>query len=74
MGIESNPRNRRLDSRGAGLRQPSNSWIEFDGISRHKKLLDSNANFEEFVHRNTNDPDWCEQSGPVLEHAAVACH
>jgi hypothetical protein len=48
MGIESNPRNRRLDSRGAGLRQPSNSWIEYDGISRHKKLLDSNANFEEF--------------------------
>lgn len=26
----------------------SNKWIEYDGISRHKKLLDSNANFEEF--------------------------
>ena len=52
----------------------SNVWVEYDGISNHKKLLDSNANFEEFVHRNTNDPDWCEQSGPVLEHAAVACH
>jgi hypothetical protein len=26
----------------------STSWIEYDGISRHKKLLDSNANFEEF--------------------------
>lgn len=29
----------------------SDKWIEYDGISRHKKLLDSNANFEEFeVH------------------------
>jgi hypothetical protein len=26
----------------------SNIWIEYDGISNHKKLLDSNANFEEF--------------------------
>ncbi len=26
----------------------SSTWIEYDGISRHKKLLDSNANFEEF--------------------------
>jgi len=26
----------------------SNHWIEYDGISRHKKLLDSNSNFEEF--------------------------
>src|SRR6266536_5838595 len=26
----------------------SNSWIEYGGISNHKKLLDSNANFEEF--------------------------
>jgi len=26
----------------------STTWIEYDGISRHKKLLDSNANFEEF--------------------------
>ena len=26
----------------------SNTWIEYDGISRHKKILDSNANFEEF--------------------------
>ena len=26
----------------------SNSWIEYSGISNHKKLLDSNANFEEF--------------------------
>jgi len=23
-------------------------WVEYDGISNHKKLLDSNANFEEF--------------------------
>jgi hypothetical protein len=27
-------------------------WIEYDGISRHKKLLDSNANFEEFAVEN----------------------
>jgi hypothetical protein len=26
----------------------SNTWVEYDGISKHKKLLDSNANFEEF--------------------------
>ena len=26
----------------------SNIWVEYDGISNHKKLLDSNANFEEF--------------------------
>ena len=30
----------------------SNKWIEYEGISRHKKLLDSNANFEEFDVRN----------------------
>ena len=24
----------------------SNVWVEYDGISNHKKLLDSNANFE----------------------------
>src|ERR1700678_3740344 len=26
----------------------SNVWVVYDGISNHKKLLDSNANFEEF--------------------------
>jgi hypothetical protein len=26
----------------------SNDWFEYEGISNHKKLLDSNANFEEF--------------------------
>ncbi len=26
----------------------SNVWEEYDGISNHKKLLDTNANFEEF--------------------------
>ena len=26
----------------------STTWLEYDGISNHKKLLDSNANFEEF--------------------------
>src|SRR5438552_17541181 len=35
---------RRLPDRLVG----SNTWLEYDGISRHKKLLDSNANFEEF--------------------------
>jgi hypothetical protein len=35
---------RRLPDRLVG----STKWVEYDGISRHKKLLDSNANFEEF--------------------------
>jgi hypothetical protein len=35
---------RRLPDRLVG----SNVWIEYNGISNHKKLLDSNANFEEF--------------------------
>jgi hypothetical protein len=35
---------RRLPDRLNG----STTWIEYDGISRHKKILDSNANFEEF--------------------------
>ncbi len=35
---------RRLPDRLTG----STTWIEYDGISRHKKILDSNANFEEF--------------------------
>jgi len=35
---------RRLPDRLVG----SNKWIEYDGLSNHKKLLDSNANFEEF--------------------------
>jgi hypothetical protein len=26
----------------------SNVWVEYDGISNHHKLLDSNSNFEEF--------------------------
>src|SRR6266702_6420369 len=30
----------------------STHWIEYDGISNHKKLLDSNANFEEFAVEN----------------------
>src|SRR5579864_9356528 len=28
--------------------QGSNVWVEYNGISNHKKLLDSNANFEQF--------------------------
>jgi hypothetical protein len=35
---------RRLPERLKG----SNVWVEYDGISNHKKLLNSNANFEEF--------------------------
>jgi hypothetical protein len=35
---------RRLPDRLVG----SNTWVEYDGISNHKKLLDSDANFEEF--------------------------
>src|SRR4029077_9073643 len=35
---------RRLPERLKG----SNVWVQYDGISNHKKLLDSNANFEEF--------------------------
>jgi len=35
---------RRLPDRLVG----STRWVEYDGISNHKKLLDSNANFEEF--------------------------
>jgi hypothetical protein len=35
---------RRLPDRLVG----SNTWVEYDGISNHKKVLDSNANFEEF--------------------------
>ena len=34
---------KRLPARLAG----SNAWLEYDGISRHKKILDSTANFEE---------------------------
>jgi hypothetical protein len=32
----------------------SNIWIEYDGFSNHKKLLDSNANFEEFDVTSTD--------------------
>ncbi len=32
----------------------SNVWVEYDGISNHKKLLDSNANFEEFEVTSTD--------------------
>jgi hypothetical protein len=39
---------RRLPDRLVG----SNTWIEYNGISNHKKILDSNANFEEFDVRN----------------------
>ncbi len=35
---------RRLPHRLVG----SNQWVEYDGISNHHKLLDTNANFEEF--------------------------
>ena len=32
----------------------SNVWVEYDGISNHKKILDSNANFEEFEVTSTD--------------------
>jgi hypothetical protein len=32
----------------------SNTWVEYDGVSNHKKLLDSNANFEEFDVTSTD--------------------
>jgi len=32
----------------------SNVWVEYEGISNHKKLLDSNANFEEFEVSSTD--------------------
>ncbi len=41
---------RRLPDRLNG----SNTWIDYDGISNHKKILDSNANFEEF---DVNNPE-----------------
>src|SRR4051794_16191361 len=41
---------RRLPDRLIG----SNTWIEYNGISHHTKLLDSNANFEEF---EVDNPD-----------------
>ncbi|MBA3812552.1 MAG: hypothetical protein H0X27_13095 [Caulobacteraceae bacterium] len=35
---------RRLPDRLKG----STAWVDYDGISNHRKILDSNANFEEF--------------------------
>ena len=32
----------------------SNFWVEYDGISNHHKVLDSNANFEEFNVTSTD--------------------
>ncbi len=32
----------------------SNLWVEYDGISNHHKLLDSNANFEQFEVTSTD--------------------
>lgn len=32
----------------------SNTWVEYDGISNHKKILDSNSNFEEFDVTSTD--------------------
>jgi hypothetical protein len=41
---------RRLPDRLNG----SNVWVEYDGISNHKKMLDSNSNFEEFDVTSTD--------------------
>jgi hypothetical protein len=32
----------------------SNVWVEYDGISNHHKILDSNSNFEEFEVTSTD--------------------
>src|SRR5215468_5248016 len=32
----------------------SNVWVEYDGISNHKKILSSNSNFEEFDVTSTD--------------------
>ena len=32
----------------------SSVWVEYDGISNHKKILDSNSNFEEFDVTSTD--------------------
>src|ERR1700693_5457541 len=32
----------------------SDVWVEYEGISNHKKILDSNANFEEFEVASTD--------------------
>src|SRR3954451_24386905 len=32
----------------------SNIWVEYDGISNHHKILDSNSNFEEFDVTSTD--------------------
>ena len=32
----------------------SNVWVEYDGISNHKKILNSNSNFEEFEVTSTD--------------------
>src|SRR5271169_3866050 len=32
----------------------SNVWVEYDGISNHHKILDSNSNFEEFDVTSTD--------------------
>jgi hypothetical protein len=41
---------RRLPNRLVG----SHEWIEYDGISNHHKILDSNANFEQFEVTSTD--------------------
>lgn len=41
---------RRLPDRLVG----SHKWIEYDGISNHHKILDSNANFEQFEVNSTD--------------------
>jgi hypothetical protein len=32
----------------------SNTWVEYDGISNHHKILDSNSNFEQFEVTSTD--------------------
>src|SRR6476469_10500619 len=41
---------RRLPNRLVG----SHDWVEYEGISNHHKILDSNANFEQFEVTSTD--------------------
>jgi hypothetical protein len=53
----------------------SNIWVEYDGISNHKKLLDSNANFEEFEVTTTDKKLHIKaQTAPLQPHVASVEH
>jgi hypothetical protein len=61
---------RRLPERLVG----STQWVEYDGISRHKKLLDSNANLEEFEVDGRDKGDsrgFSRQQAPIITFHSV---